>query len=293
MDRPQLPLNALRTFEVAARQGSFTQAAVELCVTQAAVSHQIIGLEQLLGVQLFNRTSKGLVLTDEGRLLLPSLTQSLDTIGTLLDRVREGRFRETLNIGAVTTFAVGMLLPNLQQFQALHPGVDIRLFTNNNRVDLAREGLDMAVRFGDGLWPGLDVTPLPATPFAPVCAPRIADKIRSPADVAAMPLLRSYRADEWAQWFTASGLPCPDLRGPVLDSSLAIADLAETGAGIGLVPIAMFRDRLASGRLIAPLPQKISLGRYWITLQKSRPPSTGMEFFCNWLEQVMAQDRPD
>ncbi|MBC9245696.1 LysR family transcriptional regulator [Paracoccus sp. 11-3] len=293
MDRPQLPLNALRTFEVAARQGSFTQAAVELCVTQAAVSHQIIGLEQLLGVQLFNRTSKGLVLTDEGSLLLPSLTQSLDTIGTLLDRVREGRFRETLNIGAVTTFAVGMLLPNLQRFQTLHPSIDVRLFTNNNRVDLAREGLDMAIRFGDGLWPGLRVIPLPATPFTPVCAPRIADRLRTPADLAAMPLLRSYRADEWDLWFAACGLPCPGLRGPVLDSSLAIAELAEAGAGIGLVPIAMFAERLRAGRLVAPLQQKVTLGRYWITMQRSREHSTAMEPFCDWLEQIMMSEKQD
>lgn len=290
MDRPQLPLNALRTFEVAARQGSFTQAAIELCVTQAAVSHQIIGLEQLLGVQLFNRTSKGLVLTDEGRLLLPSLTQSLDTIGALLDRVREGRFRETLNIGAVTTFAVGVLLPRLSQFEARHPGIDIRLFTNNNRVDLAREGLDMAIRFGDGLWPGVELRALAPTPFAPVCAPHLATTIRKPADLAALPLLRSYRADEWPLWFAACDLPCPDLRGPVLDSSLAIADLAEAGSGVGLLPLSLFNERLQSGRLVAPLSQQVSLGRYWITLPKSRAPSPAMQLFCDWLDRIMAQD---
>ena len=151
MDRPNIPLNALRCFEVAARQGSFTNAAVELCVTQAAVSHQILRLEEQIGVKLFHRTSKGLLLTPEGEALLPVLTASLDRISGVLDRFTDGRYYETINVGVVTTFAVGWLAERLTEFEKSHLGISIRLFTNNNRVDIAREGLDVAIRFAG--WP--------------------------------------------------------------------------------------------------------------------------------------------
>ncbi len=131
MVRPSLPLNALRAFEASARHLSFTRAAVELCVTQAAVSHQVKSLENQLKVALFKRLPRGLMLTAEGESLLPVLCESFDRIALALGRFDGGHYREVLTVGAVGTFAVGWLLPRLADFRDSHPFIDLRLSTNN------------------------------------------------------------------------------------------------------------------------------------------------------------------
>lgn len=283
MDRPNIPLNALRTFEVAARQGSFTNAAVELRVTQAAVSHQILRLEDQLGVKLFHRTSQGLILTFEAEVLMPVLTSSFDRIGGVLDRFLDGRYEETINVGVVTTFAVGWLASRLPTFEALHPGISIRLFTNNNRVDIAREGLDLAIRYGDGRWPGLIARPLMQTPLTPLCAPAMAGQLETPAALAGQVLLRSYRADEWPIWFREADVPLPGPDGPVFDSSIAMAELAANNQGIALLPHRMFKTPLADGRLARPFDIEITTGRYWVTRLSTKEASSATRAFEAWL----------
>ncbi|MFS2117676.1 LysR family transcriptional regulator, partial [Herbaspirillum frisingense] len=166
-----LPLNALRAFEMSARHLSFTRAAEQLSVTQTAVSMQVKNLEQRLGVALFRRLPRGLALTDEGLALLPVVAQSFGRIADVLGQFEHGRRREVLTVGVVGTFAVGWLMPRLREFQQNHPFVDLRLLTNNNRVDLAGEGLDYAIRFGDGAWHGTEAERLFEAPLAPMCAP--------------------------------------------------------------------------------------------------------------------------
>ncbi|KAF1046251.1 MAG: HTH-type transcriptional activator AmpR [Herbaspirillum frisingense] len=239
-----LPLNALRAFEVSARHLSFTRAADELNVTQTAVSMQVKNLEERLGVALFRRLPRGLALTDEGLALLPVVAESFGRIGTVLAQFENGRKREVLTLGVVGTFAVGWLMPRLREFQQTYPFVDLRLLTNNNRVDLAGEGLDYAIRFGDGAWHGTEAERLFAAPLAPMCAPDIAARLRTPADLAAETLLRSYRSDEWIAWFAAAGAACPPIRGFVFDSSLAMAEAAAQQAGVALLPILMFEREL-------------------------------------------------
>lgn len=286
MDRPNIPLNALRAFEVAARQGSFTSAAIELCVTQAAVSHQILRLEDQLGVKLFHRTPKGLILTAEAEALAPVLTSSLDQIGGVLDRFLDGRYVETINIGVVTTFAVGWLMRHLPEFTELHPSISVRIFTNNNRVDIAREGLDLAIRFGEGHWPGLTVQPLMHAPLTPLCAPKLASQLETPAALARQVLLRSYRTDEWSIWFKEAATLPPKLDGPVFDSSIAMADLAASGLGVALLPIRMFEAQLADGRLARPFDIEITTGRYWVTGLSSKSKSFAIRAFEVWLTET-------
>ncbi|WP_433691991.1 LysR family transcriptional regulator [Herbaspirillum seropedicae] len=279
-----LPLNALRAFEVSARHLSFTRAAEELSVTQTAVSMQVKNLEQRLGVALFRRLPRGLALTDEGLALLPVVAQSFGRIADMLAQFEDGRRREVLTVGVVGTFAVGWLMPRLRQFQQQHPFVDLRLLTNNNRVDLAGEGLDYAIRFGDGAWHGTQAERLFEAPLAPMCAPAIAARLRSPADLGAETLLRSYRSDEWGRWFAAAGAACPPLRGFVFDSSLALAEAAAQEAGVALLPVLMFERELQQGRLVCPFGQRIVLGAYWLTSLKSRPQTAAMAAFRQWLQ---------
>ena len=289
MSRAQLPLNALRAFEASARHLSFTRAAIELCVTQAAVSHQVKGLEARLGATLFRRLPRGLALTDEGLALLPSVRDSFDRLGDTLARFEGGRVLEVLSVGVVGTFAVGWLLPRLPDFRAAHPFVDLRLFTNNNRTDLAGEGLDCAVRFGDGAWHGTEAAPLFEAPMSPLCSPAMAERLTEPAALLAETLLRSYRAADWPDWFAAAGLSPPPIRGPVFDSSWVMVEAAIQGAGVALAPPMMFARDLQQGRLARPFPTEVSAGRYWLTWLKSKTPGPALRAFQAWLSDTAKQ----
>jgi LysR family transcriptional regulator of beta-lactamase len=283
MTLSQLPLNALRAFEASARQSSFTRAGLELRVTQAAVSQQVKTLEKTLGVTLFRRLPRGLALTEEGEALLPVLSDAFRRIGATLERFAGGRLREAMTLGAVGTFVTGWLLPRLDAFRAAHPFVDLRLMTNNNRVDLAGEGLDCAIRFGDGAWHGTQAVRLLAAPLTPLCAPRIARRQRRPADLARETLLRSYRVEEWERWFAAVEVAAPSIRGYVFDSSLTMAEAAAQGAGVALLPARMFEHDLRDGRLARPFAAEIAAGDYWLTRLKSRPETAAMRAFREWL----------
>lgn len=283
MIRPYLPLNGLRAFEAAARHLSFTKAAIELCVTPAALSHQVKALEERLGVLLFRRRPRGLALTDEGLTLLPVLCESFDRMATLLERFDIGPDREVVSLGVIGTFAVGWLLPRLARFEAAHPLVDIRLSTNNNRIDIAEEGLDFAIRFGQGAWHGTDAQLLFDAPLTPLCASATAARLAEPRDLTAETLLRSYRDGEWLAWFETAGVPAPPLRGPVFDSSVPMVDAAIAGHGVALAPAAMFERAMAEGRLVRPFAADVSLGGYWLSRLKSRKLTPAMAAFQQWL----------
>lgn len=288
MDRAQLPLNALRAFEASARHLNFTRAAIELCVSQGAVSHQVAQLEMKLGVRLFRRLPRGLGLTSEGQALAPMLSEAFDRMGATLDRYAGGRLREVLTIGVVGTFATGWLLPRLEDFRRALPDIDLRLMTNNNRVDLAGEGLDLAIRYGDGAWHGVHADPIMDAPLTPLCAPAVADRICEPIDLTRETLLRSYRADEWSRWFEAAGVAPPPMHGPVFDSSAVMIAAAEIGAGVALAPAAMFARSLTTERMIRPFAAEVALGGYWLTRLRSRPETDAMQAFRTWLQTTIS-----
>lgn len=289
MIRPYLPLNNLRAFEAAARHQSFTSAAIELRVTPAALSQQVKALEDRLGLALFHRLPRGLSLTDEGQAMLPVLRRSFDEIAAMLARLT-GSSSAILSVGAVGTFAVAWLLPRLETFRAAHPQIDVRVSTNNNRVDIAEEGLDFAIRFGDGAWHGTEAERIMAAPVSPLCAPDIATRLTRPEDLLGETLLRSYRIDDWTSWFAAAGLPAPVLRGPMFDSSRLMVDAAMQGLGVALAPSALFGRELAQGNLLRPFEQEADIGAYWLTRLKSKPLSPEMTAFRDWLiEEAKAQ----
>lgn len=288
MDRSQLPLNALRAFEAAARHLNFTRAAMELCVSQAALSHQIKSLEERLGLTLFQRLPRGVALTDEGAALVPALSNALDQISRSLDVFASGHTREILTVGVVSSFAVGWLMPRLNDFAIHHPEVEIRLKTNNNVVELAGEGLDCAIRYGNGLWADLNASPIMDAPLTAMASPKLLGQFPNArnwgvSDYAAQVLLRSYRGDEWPEWFAAMGAEAPTLTGPVFDNSLAIAQAIIAGFGIGLLPRAIFEKELASERLAIVQNQEVSLGQYWLVRLPSREMTPGLAAFEAWL----------
>lgn len=282
----QLPLNALRAFEMSARHLSFTRAAGALNVSPTAVSQHVKNLEERLGVVLFRRLPRGLALTDEGTAMLPVLTDAFERIAVMLEQCKNKHSREVLSVGVVGTFATGWLLPRLRTFQSRHPFVDFRLFTNNNTVDLAGEGLDYAIRFGHGAWHGTDAEPLLDAPLSPMCAPEVAARIGTHGDLAREALLRSYRADEWPLWFEAATVPCPVVHGAVFDSSLALAQAAAQGAGVALLPARLFERELRRAELVQPFDLSIDCGSYWLTRLQSRGETPAMQAFKHWLRDA-------
>lgn len=283
MVRPHLPLNALRAFEAAARHLSFTRAAIELRVTQAAVSQQVKLLEERVGVTLFRRLPRGLMITEEGLALLPVLVDSFDRMADMLERFEGGHVRQVVKVGAVGTLAVGWLMPRLSDFHARFPFIDLRLSTNNNRVDIAAEGLDYAIRFGNGAWHDIEADRLFEAPLSVLCIPSIARLLEKPEDVAHQTLLRSYRIDEWPSWFEAANVSPPPIRGMVFDSSVLMIEAALQGAGVALAPPLMFSRHLATGELEQPFGITISKGSYWLARPKSRSPTQAMIAFRSWL----------
>ncbi|MBU9221971.1 beta-lactamase transcriptional regulator PenR [Burkholderia multivorans] len=281
--RPHLPLNALRAFESSARHLNFTRAGLELSVTQAAVSQQVRALEERLGCALFTRLPRGLDLTDEGRALLPVLSDAFSRIETVLQQFDGGRLRQVLTLGVVGTFALGWLMPRLKRFRDTHPFVELRLRTHNNVVDLAAEGLDFAIRFGQGNWPATRNERLFDAPLTALCAPDIARRLTQPADLAHETLLRSYRTDEWLGWFDAAQLEPWTVNGPVFDSSRLMVEAAMQGVGIALAPARMFERELQLGLLARPLDIDVHAGGYWLTSLKSKPLTPAMTLFRDWI----------
>jgi LysR family transcriptional regulator of beta-lactamase len=181
-------------------------------------------------------------------------------------------------------------MPRLKRFRQTHPFVELRLLTHNNMVDLAAEGLEFAVRFGDGTWPGTRSTFLLDAPLAVLCAPDIAERLATPADLVRETLLRSYRADEWLRWFAAAGLDPWPLSGPVFDSSRLMVEAAMQGAGIALAPPRMFARELQTGLLAQPFDIEVETGGYWLIWLKSRPLSPAMQLFRDWIAGEAAQE---
>jgi LysR family transcriptional regulator of beta-lactamase len=288
MSRAPIPLNALRAFEAAARHRSFTRAAEELCVTQAAISHQVKGLEDRLGVSLFRRSNRGLQLTDEGVALAPTLFEAFGAIDRLLDQFESGGAQQVLTVSAVGTFVLGALLERLPAFRAAYPWVDLRLLTNNNKVDLVAEGLDYAIRFGDGAWQGAEAELILRAPLSPLCTPAIANRLREPSDLLRAPLLRSFRPQDWIKWFRSAGLEHAPVRGPMFDSSLIMVLAAMRGEGVALAPYGLFRREIDSGQIVRPFAIEIDVDGYWLTLLKSRAPTPAMRAFRTWLLEAVA-----
>lgn len=286
--RNRLPLNALRAFESSARHLSFTRAGLELCVTQAAISQQVRALEEQLGIVLFRRLPRGLDLTEEGHALFPVLTDAFGRISSVLHQFEDGHFHEVLTVAVVGTFAVGWLMPRLPSFQQAHPFIDLRIFTNNNLVNLASDGMDLAIRFGNGLWPATQSLKILDAPLTMLCTPEIACRLQTPGDLKQHPLMRTYRKDEWEQWLSAAQVTPWLVCGPVFDSSRLMVESAIECGGAVLVPANMFSREVRNGQLVQPFPIEVDLGSYWLAQLKSRVKTPAIKSFENWLIQQVA-----
>lgn len=285
MPRALPPLNSLRAFEVAARHLSFTRAAEELHVTQAAVSHQVKALEARLGVPLFRRLPKGLLLTEEGHALLPELREAFDRLAQAVDRVGRSGATGSLTISLLTTFALGWLVPRLPQFQAAHPSIDVRLTTTARLVDFAIEDVDVAIRYGAGGWAGLRCDKIFDDVVTPLCGRRFKDKLRKPEDVLSLPLLHEQYEHDWRTWFNAAGLSVGRLKpGPVFDSTRVAIEGAIAGAGIAVGAPFLFAPEIATDQLFQPFDLVVPNGKaYWLVSPEVTAERPKIKAFRDWI----------
>jgi LysR family transcriptional regulator, glycine cleavage system transcriptional activator len=213
------PLNALKAFEAAARHESFTRAAEELFVTQGAVSHQVKALEEELGVKLFNRERQRLVITEAGRQYLTILRDAFDRIALGTERLLQRQSSGALTVSTSPDFAAKWLVNRLGRFAEEHASIDLRVSATLHHVDFAREDVDLAVRHGDGNWPGLNVVRLSAEQLFPVCSPKLLggrNRLTKPADVLKLPLIHVDDRKDWTRWLEAAGVTGIELsHGPV------------------------------------------------------------------------------
>ena len=288
MSRRLPPLNALRAFEAAARHLSFTQAADELNVTQAAVSHQIRGLEDWLGFPLFRRLSRALVLTEAGQLLFPEVREAMDILTTAVNRVQRQDQEGVLTVTTMDSFAQSWLVPRLGRFRQTHSEIDVRLVMNDRMVDLAREGVDVAVRYGRGAWPGLTVTLLRTEELFPVCAPDLlADgpPLEKPEDLAHYTLLHDEMPLDWKHWLDAVG--CASVnpeRGPGYTHSNLVLLAARAGEGVALGRSVMVADDLAAGRLVRPFDFALPAPQaYYLACVEGTEDRPKIRAFREWL----------
>ena len=282
------PLNTLRAFDAAARYGSISRAAEALNVTHGAVSKQIAGLEAYLGMPVFERTARGLVPTEAGALLSPIVAQALDSMADGIRRLKRGSGPATLTISVLPSFAAHWLIHRLPRFLDLHPGIDVRFFTTRRVVDLTREDVDVAIRYGRGDWLGVHAERFLEETLSPVCAPALL--ARHPGlTLAEMPrdAIHSHHTDaaNWRRWREASGLPQDDVPAAAVYDDTALAMQAVLGGqGIILGRSPLVADDLAAGRLVALSDVRISSAEanYLVCLERQRRRAS-VRAFRDWL----------
>jgi LysR family transcriptional regulator, glycine cleavage system transcriptional activator len=282
------PLNALRAFEAAARHGSFTRAAAELHVTQTAVSHQMRHLESFLGLRLFLRLPRRLVLTAEGQAYARDLARVFERIADATRALDTRPRRELLAVTSLPSFAARWLVPRLASFTAAHPQIDLRLVATERPVDLARESVDLGIRFGYGRYPGLQVEKLMDDQLLPVCSPRLRTRA---LDLRRLPLLHDDSPDGWRRWLRATGRADVDPeRGHVFTDASMMLQAAVDGHGVAMARWALAETELAAGRLVRPFPGTLPCEHaYYLVTAEATAGLARVQAFRRWLlDQVAA-----
>ena len=289
MARHLPPFAAVRAFEVAARRLSFRRAAHELNLTESAISHQVKRLEEHLGVQLFRRLSRGLQLTTDGRMYLSPVRDALDQLAEATVRIRAGRSEGTFTVSLMASFAVHWLVPRLQSFQEAHPEIDIRLVTSCALANFAEDGVEAAIRYGRGQWPGLRSDFLISEYFFPVCSPRLVEHgppLANPADLVNHTLLQNLdEPDAWRMWLHAAGVDTiKHYEGPTFDTLPLIMRAAIAGMGVAIGYRPLVDEELEAGRLIAPFDKTYTSGlAYFFVCPEATASQPKMVAFRDWL----------
>ncbi|PNG52458.1 MULTISPECIES: LysR substrate-binding domain-containing protein [unclassified Variovorax] len=287
------PLSSLRAFEAAAAHASFQRAAGELSVTPTAISHQVRGLEGTLGQPLFRRMTRQLVLTPAGLRLFHALREGFDTLEAGVQALRMRIEGETVTLTANTAFVAKWVLPRIAAFRLACPGIELRLHASDTLVDLARGDADLAIRSGQGDWPGLATAELMPERYAPLCSPRLG--LKRARDLAQHRLIHSdwqphaSAPAQWPRWFAGAGLALPAGRRSSLSAGLSFSDethamlAALAGHGVALLSLTLAAEELRSGALVQPFGPALDTGRYFLATPKGREREPAIRAVWDWI----------
>ena len=293
MTRRLPPLNALRSFEAAARLASFSDAAEELHVTHGAVSRAVRTLEDYLGQKLFERTTRRVRLTPVGARYAGAVRDTLDRLSSATSAIIDERREGPLNVSTLDSFAAKWLVPRLFRFRRAYPDIDIRLATSERLADFVTDGNDIAIRFGRGRYPGLVAEMLMREEVFPACSPSLlagTSSLKKPQDLEHHMLIHDEFPIDWGMWLRTAGVEGVDHhRGPIFQSSEHAIQAAIQGEGVVLARGSLVADDLRAGRLIKPfklsLPAEVA---YYVVYPPSSLEWKKVAAFRDW---VLAESR--
>ncbi|WP_227712020.1 transcriptional regulator GcvA [Sneathiella sp. P13V-1] len=283
------PLNSLRAFEAAARHLSFSKAAEELYVTPAAVSHQIKGLEEWLGIQLFRRLNRSVILTDVGQTYLKSVRDGLETLSDGTERILNREAGGALTVSTLPSFAARWLLPRLSRFREKYPDMDVRLSASDHLTDFAREDVDLVIRYGHGNYPDLhSELLLNEDSLFPVCSPALlkgARPLEKPEDLVHHTLLHDDMRVDWEMWLAAANVSGVDSKkGLTFNDSSMLLMAAMEGQGVALGRSTLAEQDLAAGRLVKLFDMELKGHHaYYIIFPPERINDPNIQVFREWL----------
>ena len=293
MARRLPPLKSLRAFEAAARHLSFTRAADELFVTQAAVSHQIKSLEEFLGVQLFIRRNRQLLLTDEGQNYWPKIRDIFEILSAATEEIKAKRATGALTVSVVPTFATVWLVPRLSKFKQLYPDIEVRLKASDELVDFVREDVDVAIYYEAGDYPpGMHAVTLLTERLTPLCSPALleGDKpLKTPEDLKIHTLLHDGTTDDWRRWLKFVGVKGIRLnQGPVFSHTAMVQQAAIYGQGIAMGHLVLSQADVQAGRLVQPFELMMESDySYDIVCPEESAERPKIKAFTDWLLETV------
>jgi len=294
MSRRLPPLKSVTAFEAAARRGSFNEAAVELFVTPSAISHQVKSLEAYLGVSLFRRARRQVHLTIAGERYLKSVSHALDEIDLATRRLLASANAGAVNISVAPAFLTRWLVPKVREFQDRHPDIELRLSPNSGVIDFGWSDIDMAIYFGDGKWPGVELFFLREVVLVPVCSPAYVEAnppMTAPGDLCAHTLIDvSTRPAEWNEFLASFGVTRQKSGKRLSFSSTSLAlGAAMESLGIALADRQVVAREVLYGRLVTPvdIAMENHLG-YYLVYQKDRRLTDEMRAFLDWVKDEVA-----
>lgn len=290
------PLNALRAFEASARQLSFTRAAEELFVTQAAISHQIKSLEEYLGIKLFMRKNRALLLSDEGQSYYLDIKSVFTSIHDATEKLLARGAKGAITVSTQASFAIQWLVPRLTTFNHLHPEIDVRIKAVDHAENSLTEDVDIAIYYGRGSWPNIHADKLHTEYLIPVCSPLLltGDKpLRTIDDLANFNLLHDTSRKGWKRWFKQVGVKGVNVNhGPIFSHSAMVVQAALYGQGVALAYSVLAKPDIDSGRLVCPFNDVlVSKNAYYVVCRENQRELGKIEAFRNWLLEMVANEQ--